>query len=575
MDRNTDFFGEEVGIFANRSQLPTRTFTHKTSFNMGELIPFYTDSDILPGMTIKNTTAILIRMSTPKYPIMDNIYLDTYYFKVPIQWIDPHFKQLMGENEDGAWTDNMTTYTTQKINFGGSGEHDWVKHNSILAYMGIPQGTGKNSTNNTLKIIRYPVNAYIRIYNYWFRDQNAIAPIKYNTEEAELTVYCAPDNAPEEAKINSTTRGGTLLKAAKMHDYFTTALPQPQKGEPISLPLGTTAPVSVYGNGAVIGLTSGNNRLSMANGYGGATANYGALGVVNEYQGSQAGTNFPANTMISSDSPIGVGLTTNAQNSGIIGTADLTNATAATINALRLAAATQQILEGDARYGTMYQNVIRGHFGVTSNLESLHIPEYMGGKRIPINIETVLNNTADGLGDTGAFSVSFDVNEDFTKSFTEHCVVIGIAVVRQEHTYQQGISRMWTRSERLDYYWPEMAHIGNQPIYNYELYAQNNEQDNEVFGYKEAWAEYKYKPSIVSGMMSSLYEQTLDAWHLGDNYSSLPVYGKQFIEEDKQYLDRALEVTSAVSDQFIADFFITQEITANMPYHNYPGMHVL
>lgn len=508
---------------------------------------------------------------------MDNIYLDTYYFKVPIQWIDPHFKQLMGENEDGAWTDNMTTYTTQKISFGGSGEHDWVKHNSILAYMGIPQGTGYNSTNNTLKIIRYPLNAYIRIYNYWFRDQNAIAPIKYNTEEAELTVYCAPDDAPEEAKINSTTRGGTLLKAAKIHDYFTTALPQPQKGEPISLPLGTTAPVSVFGytganllgeQGFVLDFINRNTQTQAGFGTwaGGTSSN--AHPSTYDMDGNFNG-NWHQNTTVK------LSPNTYYGQSGVVGQADLTNATAATINALRLSAATQQILEGDARYGTMYQNVIRGHFGVTSDLESLHIPEYLGGKRVPINIETVLNNTADGLGDTGAFSVSFDVNEDFTKSFTEHCVILGIAVIRQEHTYQQGISRMWTRSERLDYYWPEMAHIGNQPIYNYELYAQNNNQDNEVFGYKEAWAEYKFKPSIVSGMMSSLYEQPLDAWHLGDNYSSLPVYGKQFIEEDKQYLDRALEVTSQISDQFIADFFITQEITANMPYHNYPGMHVL
>lgn len=558
MNRNTEFFGEEVGIFAQRSQLPTRTFTHKTSFNMGELIPFYTDSDILPGMTIKNTTAVLIRMSTPKYPIMDNIYLDTYYFKVPIQWIDPHFKQLMGENEDGAWTDNMTTYTTPKITFNNTvAGWEKIRHDSILAYMGIPQGFGGNE-NNTMKIIRYPVNAYIRIYNYWFRDQNAIAPIKYNTNEADITFFHG-ENMTESEILDSTTRGGSLLKAAKMHDYFTTALPQPQKGEPITLPLGTTAPV--YENIAQPNLQrqlylDANGNPLIGNDY-----------VVNGYNAngySTAGnlqSEFKQNIR---EVYINKALYT-----------DLTQATAATINALRLATATQQILEGDARYGTMYQNVIRGHFGVTSDLESLHIPEYMGGKRIPINIETVLNNTADGLGDTGAFSVSFDINEDFTKSFTEHCVVLGIAVVRQEHTYQQGISRMWTRSERLDYYWPEMAHIGNQPIYNYELYAQGNNQDNEVFGYKEAWAEYKFKPSIVSGMMSSLYAQPLDAWHLGDNYSSLPVYGKQFIEEDKQYLDRALEATSAVSDQFIADFFITQEITANMPYHNYPGMHVL
>lgn len=573
MDRNTDFFGEEVGIFANRSQLPTRTFTHKTSFNEGELIPFYTDSDILPGMTIKNTTAILIRMSTPKYPIMDNLYLDTYYFKVPIQWIDQNFKSLMGENENGAWIDNMTTYTTPKYTFTRI-LNGTVLHNSILAYMGIPQGFGGNE-NNTMKIIQYPVRAYIRIYNYWFRDQNAIAPITYLTNNADEQFYHPADRTDE---IQSTIRGGALLKAAKMHDYFTTALPQPQKGEPIELPLGTTAPVSVYGyengnfwgkKGTLIDYISDSGTGTVIRAGTWAMGTSANAHPSNYEENGNFNGNYSQNTsiMLSPNKTYGA--------SGIVGTADLTNATAATINALRLAAATQQILEGDARYGTMYQNVIRGHFGVTSDLESLHIPEYLGGHRVPINIETVLNNTADGLGDTGAFSVTFDVNEDFTKSFTEHCVVIGIAVVRQEHTYQQGINRMWTRSERLDYYWPEMAHIGNQPIYNYELYAQGNTEDEEVFGYKEAWAEYKFKPSMITGMMSSLYAQPLDAWHLGDKYDSLPVYGKSFIEETKTYLDRALEVTSAVADQFIADFFISQELTAVMPYHNYPGMHVL
>lgn len=556
MDRNSDFFGEEVGIFAQRSQLPTRTFTHKTSFNMGELIPFYTDSDILPGMTIKNTTAVLIRMSTPKYPIMDNLYLDTYYFKVPIQWLDPNFKGLMGENELGAWTSSMPSYATPKFTFTNT-TNGTVTHNSILAYMGIPQGFG-GSENNTMKIIKYPVNAYIRIYNYWFRDQNAIAPIAYDTTSSDVAF-----------DSTSTIKGGTLLKAAKMHDYFTTGLPAPQKGNPISLPLGISAPVNVYGNGKTVNWTDGTGLYS--------TISHNISSVYTIGTGTTVNQTLPTTNTQYNVTPVGttLGISTDPNYSGLIGIADLSNATAATINALRLAAATQQILEGDARYGTMYQNVIQGHYGVTSNLESLHIPEYLGGHRQPINIETVLNNTADGLGDTGGFSVTFDVNEDFTKSFTEHCVVIGIAVVRQEHTYQQGIARMWTRSDRLDYYWPEMAHIGNQPIYNYELYAQGTSTDNQVYAYKEAWAEYKYKPSMVTGMMSSLYSTPLDAWHLGDKYDSLPVYGQTFIEETKTYLDRCLEVTSATADQFIADFFIAQEITAVMPYHCYPGMHTL
>lgn len=547
-DRNSTYFEVEDTITINRSQLPTQTFNHKTSFNLGQLIPFYMYSDIAPGWTVKNTTAILCRLGTLQTPIMDNIYLDTYYFWVPNQWLDPNWKALMGENEDGAWT-VQTLYTTQKIVFTGT-TNGSVTHDSILAYMGIPQGFGGQETNK-MKIIRYPVNAYIRIYNYWFRDQNAIAPIKYNTDSEDL-VFDSTD----------PITGGQVLNACKFRDYFTTALPEPQKGEPVTLPLGTEAPIRTglkdYFTDAtyavrirnVNGTTVENNNMLKTEGNNGQLAAYTAP------EGTRSSGVYLSNLY-----------------------ADLTQATAATINALRLAFATQQILEADARYGTMYQQVIRGNFGVIASNASLHIPEYLGGKRIPINIETVLNTASDSggdaLGSMGAYSVSFDVNQDFTKSFTEHGVIIGILVARQNHTYQQGINRMWTRNERLDYYFPQLAHIGNQPIYNYELYAQGTDEDNEVYGYKEAFAELKYQPSRISGMLSSNYSAPLDKWHLGDDYSSLPVYGKQFLEETPIYLDRTLDVTSEIADQFIADIEVTQEITAPIPVHCTPGMHIL
>lgn len=554
-DRNETFFEVEDTINIQRSKLPTQTFNHKTSFNLGELIPFYMNSDIYPGITLKNTTAILCRLGTLQTPIMDNIYLDTFYFWVPNQWLDPNWKALMGENEDGAWA-VQTLYTTQKIIFTGT-TNGTVQHNSILAYMGIPQGFG-GQTTNTMKIIRYPVNAYIRIYNYWFRDQNAIAPIKYNTDAEDLVFD----------STNPIT-GGQVLKACKFRDYFTTALPEPQKGEPITLPLGTSAPVFT-GNVNNEPLTNTGLRLKRTDGLAPAN-NYNQMTWVkdgtNSY-GVVSSTGAEPTTPSSSIGLFPVNLYT-----------DLTQATAATINALRLAFATQQILEADARYGTMYQNVIRGNFGVTASNASLHIPEYLGGKRIPVNIETVLNTASDSGGDAlgtmGGYSITFDVNEDFTKSFTEHGVIIGILVARQNHTYQQGIARMWTRNERLDYYFPQLAHIGNQPIYNYELYAQGTTEDNEVYGYKEAFAEFKYQPSRISGMLSSNYSAPLDKWHLGDDYSSLPVYGKQFLEETQIYLDRALDVPSQTADQFIADIEVTQEITAPMPVHCTPGMHIL
>lgn len=565
MDRNSQFFQVEDSININRSLLPEQEFNHKTSFNLGELVPFYWN-ETYPGWTIKNTTALLCRMSTLKTPIMDNIYLDTYYFKVPLQWIDPNWKALMGENENGAWA-VQTLYTTPKITFTGT-TNGTVVHNSILAYMGIPIGFG-GSANNTMKIIQYPVRAYCRIYNYWFRDQNAIAPVAYPTSSSDI-VFDSTD----------TTTGGTLLKAAKFHDYFTSALPEPQKGDPIALPLGTSAPVFAGDINNNFNLKTDLTPMKFAyktvSGQTWVTSDLGGLKNIAIDGGNTPGNN-DTNNQLYDTVGISSATTQHALTPSNLYT-DLTQATAATINALRLAFATQQILEADARYGTMYQQVIRGSFGVIASNESLHIPEYLGGKRIPLNIETVVNTaetSSDALGNTGAYSVSFDVNEDFTKSFTEHCIIIGICVARQNHTYQQGIRRQWTRSERLDYYFPQLAHIGNQPIYNYELYAQGNSTDNEVYGYKEAWAELKYQPSIISGMLSSNYSAPLDSWHLGDDYNSLPVYGKQFLEETPTYLDRCLDVPSQTADQFIIDIEVTQEIAAPIPVHCTPGMHIL
>lgn len=542
MNRNTtNFFAEEATIDIQRSMWTTSE-NHKTTFNTGDLIPFYVNTDILPGMTLKTTTAVLIRMSTPIYPIMDNLYLDTYYFKVPIWTIWDNWKAFNGENENGAWT-QTTEYEVPMFQTNSS---KTVAVNDINCYMGIPLGVENLSFN------QFGVRAYCRIYNFWFRDQNLIAPVQYPT--GDDTIQCD----------TTTITGGKLLKAAKFHDYFTSLLPEPQKGAAVATPLGTTAPV--IGNNIGLGLTDGTSNVSPA------YNNVGLLGNGTSKYGLAVGSTSSGGTYIANDKVIGV--TTDPAKSGLI--ADLTDATAATINALRLAFATQRILEKDARFGTRYNEIIRGQFGVTSPNASLHVPEYLGGNRIPINIETVLQNSATSsespLGETGAFSVSFDINEDFTKSFDEHCVILGIAVVRAEHTYQQGLARMWTRQRRLDYYWPSLAHIGNQPVYNYEIYAQGTAEDNEVFGYKEAWAEYKYRPNRISGELLSTYAQSLDAWHFGDDYDSLPVLSQEWIEEPYQFVDRTLAVQSSEQNQFIADFEIKQEVAAPMPVHCIPGL---
>lgn len=535
MDRNTtNFFAQESTIDINRSMWE-RHFNHKTTFNNGDIIPFYVDTDILPGMTIKNKTAVLIRMSTPKYPVMDNLYLDTYYFKVPIWTIWDTWKKFNGENEDGAWT-QTTEYEVPMFKTNNRK----VEVNDINCYMGIPLGIGG------LEFNQFGVRAYCRVYNFWFRDQNLIAPVKYPTGDDDIE--CDAE----------TITGGKLLKAAKFHDYFTSALPQPQKGEAISTPLGVTAPVysytdnvtpndvtKVYSFASTGVLSKPSNTIQLGIGTGGDIVN------------GQAGMTYASDFRAALYS-------------------DLTQATASTINALRLAFATQRVLEKDARFGTRYNEIIRGQFGVNSPNASIHVPEYLGGNRVPMNIETCLQTSASSeespLGQTGAFSVTFDVNADFTKSFDEHCVLLGLAVVRAQHTYQQGLARMWSRRRRFDYYLPSFAHLGNQPIYNREIYAQGTAEDDEVFGYKEAWAEYKYLPNRISGEFLSTYDQSLDAWHYGDDYASLPVLSQEWIEEPVEFVDRTLLVQSTNSNQFIADFEVQQTVTAPMPFHCTPGM---
>lgn len=535
MDRNTENAYGELDTIETPRSVWNRRFTHKTSFNAGYLIPFLVDTDIIPGTTIKNTTSIVIRMSTPMFPIMDNLYLDTFYFKCSKFWYWQHWKAMMGENPNGAWAQEIE-YTEPKI-ITSSTRATTV--NDMLTYMGVPLGVAN------LNMSKLAVSAIIDIWNNWFRDQNLQAPYEIDTTDANLTVD------------GTIQTGCGLLPVQKFHDYFTSCLPEPQKGTAISTPLGTTAPV--IGTGTRIGLTNTTSGEPLFQLY--KDSNTATMSVAN-YNGSAAGAQVTAFY---------------GPTEGDTGyQADLTAATAATINALRLAFATQRILEKDARYGTRYREILKGHFGVTASDEALLVPEYLGGKRIPINIETVLQNSSTNdtspLGQTGAFSVTSDLNEDFTKSFTKDDILIGVLCVRADHSYQQGMPRQYTRGRRLDRYWPSLAHIGNQPVYNYEIYAQGNATDNEVFGYKEAWQEYLYKNNMISGEMLSTYAQSLDAWHFGDDYSSLPVLSDEWIREPQEFIDRTLAVQSNVSHQFWADIYVDQTVAAPIPLNRVPGL---
>nr|DAG78125.1 MAG TPA: Major capsid protein [Microviridae sp.] len=543
MDRNAEMFYTEDMINGSipRSKWK-KSWTHKTSFNNGYLVPFFFNPDVIPGSTHKVNTTMVVRMSTPENPIMDNLYLDVFYFAVPTWTQFDKFKALMGENEDGAWT-QTTEYAKPTItNTSVYGAND------LATYLGIPQQTAN------CEYAREGVNAYMMIYNYWFRDQNLIAPIKIDKSETNLTT--------DGTNNKDIQHGFGLLKAAKFHDYFTSALPEPQKGTPLTLPLGTSAPV--VGNGTTLGLTNGKTNFGLSSRTGQSD--------IGDYQ-SAYGQPVGYNMLSGSSIPSSIGVTTDTTKSGLI--ADLTQATSVAFTTIRDIAAIQHILENDGRYGTRYKEMLHGHYGAIASDEALAQPEYLGGQRIPLNIETVLQtsstNTDSPLGNTGAMSVTVYNNHDFTKSFSKHTIIMGICVVRADHTYQQGIARKFKKLRRLEIYTPELAHITNQPIYEYEIFA-NSETPNNIFGYKEAWAEVKYPVNIITGELSSLYAQSLDVWHFGDIYANAPVLSKEFIEEPTEFVDRTLLISSEKHNQFIADILVEETVVAPIPLHCNPGL---
>lgn len=549
MNRNEEQRYSEVDTIDIQRSHWNRTFNHKTTFNAGQLVPFYLNMDIIPGTTIKNETSIIVRSQTPLFPVMDNMYLDTYYFKCSKFWYWEHFRAMLGENKLGAWAQEIA-YTEPQIKTTATRS---AQVNDFMTYIGVPLGKAN------LGWSKMAVNAYIDIWNNWFRDQNLQAPIQFDTTDANL-------------ETDGTIQTGCgLLPVCKFHDYFTSLLPEPQKSPtgPVTIPIGTTAPV--IGNGKTIGLWDGVQFGGMSN------ADYSGhdfAGIQFHPNGEDTNVGTILNTQTSTSPNRTLGLVTDGTKSGIF--ADLTNATAATINALRLAFAIQRIYEKDARFGTYYRNILKGHYGVTASDEALLVPEYLGGVRQPINITQVLQTSSTDstspLGQTGAFSITSSLNEDFTKSFSKDDILIGVMCVRADHTYSQGLPRQLTRTERLDRYWPSLAHIGNQPVYNYEIYAQGTDEDNEVFGYKEAWQEYMYHNNRISGEMLPQYAQSLDAWHYGDDYDSLPVLSDEWIVEPTEFIDRTLAVSSEVSNQFWADILVSQSVSAPIPLNRVPGL---
>lgn len=535
-----------------------------TTINEGDLVPIYCD-EVLPGDTAKVHLNGLIRMSTPIYPVMDNCYMDTYFFFVPCRLLWEHWENMFGENDTDYWAEK-TEYSTPICTIGGKGG---LKNGSIGDYFGLP-----TEVKNALKVNALPARAYAMIYNEWFRDENVEAPLMLgykktddggsNDDPSKTNSYAnQPTVTTDTNEASFYTR--KPAKAGKFHDYFTSCLPSPLKSDPVEISLTGNAPIRLGRENGSYEEFTGPVEMVL----GRTTSTPGSLvytkptGATGEKQAMQF---------------TGTEKKTNEEGTGGWMYADLSKVDAISIQDLRMAIALQHIFEADARNGTRYREFLSGTWGVTSPDSRLQIPEYIGGQRIAINVNQVVQTsqtdttTGQALGNTAAYSLTTCSKQMVDYAATEYGYIIGLAVIRVEHSYQQGLATKWTRGGRFTYYDPRLAALGEQPVYNREIYAQGTTEDEEIFGYQEAWADYRYKPSYVTGEMRSNYKTSLDAWHYADDYDILPHLSAEWIQEGQKNIDRTIAVTSNISHQFLCDFYFTEDWYREMPIYSIPGI---
>ncbi len=571
MNRNVEshFALNPTRIDMSRSTFD-RSASVKTSFNAGDIVPFFCE-EVLPGDTFNVRSSKVVRMQTLLTPLMDNVYLDTYYFFVPNRLVWNHWKEFNGENTESAWIP-QTEYSVPQITAPSGG---W-NVGTLADYFGLPVKVAG------ISVSALPFRAYALVMNEWFRDQNLQDPLVVPVDDATV------QGVNSGTFVTDVAKGGKPYIAAKYHDYFTSCLPSPQKGPDVTLSVASQGDSPVVAKSSFVPSSAWEKRPGSASApypvlfgnqimtdgswfHNSQGSGFKSLGTVyNANQSENLRVLEEANTASSDAAQYSYPVNLWAVGSG--------NAVVATINQLRMAFQIQKLYERDARGGTRYIEVLKSHFGVTSPDARLQRPEYLGGNRVPINVNQVIQQSGTGAGaDTPqgtvvGMSQTTDTNHDFIKSFTEHGYIIGVMVARYDHTYQQGIERHWSRKTRFDYYWPVFANIGEQAVLNKEIYAQGNAKDNEVFGYQEAWSDYRYKPNRVTGEMRSVYDKSLDVWHLADDYTSLPSLSDSWIREDKNTIDRVLAVTSAVSNQFFADIYVQNRATRPMPMYSIPGL---
>lgn len=543
-----------------------RSHDYKTTFDSGYLVPFYVD-EVLPGDSFKLNCSIFCRLATPIVPFMDNLYLETFFFFVPNRLVWKHWENFMGQQDNPG---DSIDYLIPQTVAGDSG----FAVGSVADYFGIPTSV------KGLSVSSLPFRAYQLIYNEWFRDENL-------QDRVGAWAPAAPHKDDPVGDWNdSNSTGLTLLRRNKYHDYFTSALPWPQKGDAVDVNFGVGGAISwntdtfnfsahktdgthfeaVISNPNKLAFIKPN--LSMTSDFADNTATFTPPSPDSPLVGHGGDVKFSASG--SSSNTVSVKPTSmdlpylqfvGEQGAGL------------TINDLRQAFQVQKLLERDARGGTRYTEILRSHFGVVSPDARLQRPEYLGGSstRILMNsvAQTAATNDVTPQANLSAFGLFGDSFHGFSKSFVEHGYIIGLVNVRADLSYQQGVNRMWSRKSRLDFYFPVLAHLGEQAILNKEIYAQGNAADDQVFGYQERFAEYRYSPSVITGKMRSTDPQTLDIWHLAQKFDSLPTLSSQFIQ-DNPPVSRV--VATQNEPQFILDAWLDLKCIRPMPVYSVPGL---
>ena len=524
-----------------------------TTFDAGKLIPFYVD-EVLPGDTFSVDTAAIIRMTTPKYPVFDDAFIDFYYFFCPNRILWDNFKSFMGEVDDKPWMPTKT-YKVPKIIIESPQGVKVPFESSILDYMGVPTKIFSDEPDRKVEINALPVRAYVKIWNEFFRDQNVENAAVFKTDDEE-TRYQDDAEETEENTLLKAITGGRCLPVSKFHDYFTSCLPYPQRGPEVTIALTGNAPVKMFDNKGINGGTNPTQIWMSGN------AAYLAQNDANE-------------TIVA----LGSTEQTGGESVARYIATDLSNIEAATINQLRQAFAVQHYYEALARGGSRYREQVRALFGVSISDKTVQVPEYLGGGRYHVNINQIVQTSGQQtendtpIGETGAMSVTPINESSFTKSFEEHGFIIGVMCVRHNRSYQQGLERFWSREDRLDYYFPQFANLGEQPVKKKEIMLTGTGTDEETFGYQEAWADYRMKPNRVSGKMRSNAEGTLDFWHYADNYKEVPTLSQEWMNEGKTEIARTLIVQD--EPQFFGAIRVMNKTTRCMPLYSVPGLEKL